>query len=108
MWYTYFIDELSISGSVVEMSDRETDVRRFSWDRVLRRLYSGGIWELVDVKPEVTEGEVGKFASLRRRKPSPFDNEWESRCSVVEGGEGESTLPTKWTEVVDGPASGIL
>jgi len=90
---------------MVENSDIVTEVGRFSANEALRRLWSREIGAIEAVKPVVAETAVDKLPSLRRRKPSST-KECESRCSVVDGGEGESTLPTKWTEVVDGPASG--
>ena len=91
---------------MVEKSDIAVEVCRFSGSKALRRLWSREIGALEAVNPVVVEIAVAKPPSLRRRKPSSTEKECESRCSAVEGGEGESTLPTKWTEVVDGPASG--
>jgi len=91
---------------MVEKSDIVVEVGRFSGSEPLRRLWSREIGAIEAVNPVVAETAVDKPPSLRRRKPSSTEKECESRCSVVDGGEGESTLPTKWTEVVDGPASG--
>lgn len=91
---------------MVEKSEIVAEVGRFSANEALRRLWFREIGAIEAVKPVEAETAVGKPPSLRRRKPSSTEKECESRCSVVDGGEGESTLPTKWTEVVDGPASG--
>jgi hypothetical protein len=80
---------------MVEISESAVEACRFSWNKEVRRLTYTGIWELFVVKPVVVETAVGKLPSLRRRNPSSIESESESRCSVVEGGEGESTVPTK-------------
>lgn len=90
----------------MEKSDISLEACRFSGSKALRRLWSREIGALATVNPVVAETAVDKPPSLRRRKPSSTEKECESRGSAVNGGEGESTLPTKWTEVVDGPASG--
>ena len=92
---------------MVEKSDIGVEVCRFSRRKALWRLLSRVVGALEAVNPVVVEIAVGKPPSLRRRKASSTE-ERESRRSAVEGGEGESTLPTRWTEVVDGPASGRL